>query len=265
LNIEKPSKELSATEIISLSFNLYRSKFLQFFLPFLIQGIIIGTFSFVLTSTFPMPETPTLPNSPNTSFYYEEMFPWLFSFISTVIVIGVLSGLVSWIVGTTTTGIAVKYASDQIETGTSNLRTSFNFALSKLPSLLPSQFVAGILIVIGMLFFVVPGIILAIMFSLIVPTIIIEKRGAFESLGRSKKLVSNRWQETFVLGLILAIISFVVMGATLVISMPFNTSNLIVNPFITNITIAFVGPIYPIAIIFLYYSLVARENQSSIG
>ncbi|MFC1486841.1 hypothetical protein ACFLRN_04040 [Thermoproteota archaeon] len=174
MNVKKPSRELSATEIISLSFNLYRSKFLQFFLPFLVQGLIIGTFSFVLTSAFPMPETPTLPNSPNTSFYYEELFPWFFSFISTVIVIGVLSGLVSCIVGTTTTGIVVKNASDQIESGTSNLRVSFNFAVSKLPSLLPAQFVAGLLVVIGMLFFIVPGVIIAIMFSLIIPTIIVE-------------------------------------------------------------------------------------------
>ncbi|MFP3985257.1 MAG: hypothetical protein ACLFU9_04750 [Candidatus Bathyarchaeia archaeon] len=53
-----------------------------------------------------------------------------------VIIIVVLSGFVAWLIGAITAGIAVKYASDQIEKGSSNLGISFNFALSKLPSLL---------------------------------------------------------------------------------------------------------------------------------
>jgi len=136
MNGEKPSRELSVSEIISLTFNLYRSKFLQFFLPFLISGIITGIFTYVITSSFPIPETPVIPASPSTTFYSEVLIPWLFSLISTVIVIGILSGLVLWLVGTTTTGVVIKNASDQIEKGTSNLGVSFNFAISKLPSLL---------------------------------------------------------------------------------------------------------------------------------
>ncbi|MFC1486842.1 hypothetical protein ACFLRN_04045 [Thermoproteota archaeon] len=73
-------------------------------------------------------------------------------------------------------------------------------------------------------------------------------------------LVSNRWQETFIVGLFLGIISIIVTGAAFVLSIPFNTTNLMVNPFLTNIIIAFVGPIYPIAVTFLYYSMVIREN-----
>jgi len=177
-------------------------------------------------------------------------------------VIGVLSGLVLWIVGTTTTGIVIKNASDHIEKGTSNLNVSFNFAISKLPSLLIAQFIAGILIVIGMIFFVVPGIIIAIMFSLILPTIIVEQKGAFESLGRSKKLVSKRWLKTFALLLILGIIALIVNGGATLLAEPFSIVHPIVNPLITNIISAFVSPIYPIAITYLYYSMLARENPT---
>lgn len=77
---------------------------------------------------------------------------------------GVLSGLVSWIVDIVATGAAVRYASDKIEKGEANLGSSFSFTLSKLIPLLIAQFIFGVLLVIGLLLFIIPGIITAIMF-----------------------------------------------------------------------------------------------------
>ena len=203
-----------------------------------------------------------MPTTPSVTSSNEELIAWFFALLSNIIVIGILSGLVMWIVGTTTTGIAIKNASDQIEKGTSKLGVSFNFAISKLPSLLVAQFVVGILMVIGMLLFIVPGIIIAIMFSLVFPAIIIDQKGTFESLGRSKKLVSNRWLKTFALLLVSGIIVLIVSGIVYVLAMPFSTIHPIVNPLITNIISALVSPIYPIAITYLYYAMVAREIPS---
>jgi len=228
-------------------------------LPFLISGIILGISIYAITSSFPLPTPPPIPTSPGAPLPYEELIEWFFALLSAIIMISILSGLVSWIVGTTTTGVVIKNASDQIEKGTSNLGVSFNFTISKLPSLLVAQFVAGILIVIGMLLLIVPGIIIAIMFSLVLPAIIIEQKGTFESLGRSKKLISNRWLKTFALLLVLGIIVLIVGGIAFVLAMPFSTIHPIVNPLITSIISAFVSPIYSIAITYLYYAMVARE------
>jgi len=260
LNFEKPSRELSVGEILSLSFKLYRSRFLQFFLPFLISGIIIGISTYAITSSFPIPTPPSIPTSPGAPLPYEELIAWFSAFLMATIMIVGLSGLVLWIVGTTITGVVIKNASDQIEKGTSNLGVSFNFAISKLPSLLVAQFVAGILIAIGMLLLIVPGIIIAIMFLLALPAIIIERKGTLESLGRSKKLVSKRWLKTFALLLVLGIIVLIVNGVAIVLAIPFNFIHPIINPLVTNIISAFVSPIYPIAITYLYYAMVAREN-----
>ncbi len=253
MSFEKPSHELSIGEILSLTVNLYISEFLQFFLPFLIAGITLGLSTYAIISSFPIPTPPSATPSG------EELITWFFAFLSTVIVIGILSGLVSWIVGTTTSGVVVKCASDKIEKGTSNLGVCFNFAMSKLPSLLIAQFVAGILIVIGLLLLIIPSIIIAIMFSLIIPTIIVEQKGAFESLGRSRRLASNRWSKTFVLLLILGIIVGIVNGVASVLVMPLNLIHPIISPLVTNVISAFVSPIYPIAITYLYYAMVARE------
>ena len=110
-----------------------------------------------------------------------------------------------------------------------------------------------------MLLFIVPGIIIAIMFSLVIPTIISEQKGAFESLGRSKKLVSKRWLKAFLLMLIFGIIVFIVNNVASVLAGPFSTVHPIANSLITSIIAAFASPIYPIAITYLYYAMVARE------
>jgi len=219
----------------------------------------MGVSTYAIISSFPMPTPPSISAYRGAPLPYEELIEWVFAFLRAIIMISILSGLVSWIVGTTTTGIVIKNASDQIEKGTSNLGVSFNFAISKLPSLLVAQFIAGILAVIGMLLFIVPGIIITIMFSLVIPAIIVEQKGAFESLGRSKKLVSNRWLKTFALLLVLGIIALIVGGIVFVLALLFSASYPIVNLLITSIMSAFVSPIYLIAITYLYYAMVARE------
>jgi len=263
LNISKPSRELSVEEIISSTFNLYRSQFLQFFLPFLVLRMITGVSTYVITSSFPIPMPPEMPASPSTIFIQEELLPWFFELISKVVIIGALSGLVLWIVGTTVVGIAIKNASDQIEKGGSNLNVSLNSAVSKIPSLLAAQFIAGILIVLGFFLFIVPGIIVAIMFSLILPAIIIEQKGFMESLGRSRTLVSNRWMKAFLLLLVLGIIVIIVNTAASFLAEPLSTVHPIANSLTASIISAFASPIYPIAITYLYYSMVTRENPPS--
>lgn len=253
MNVEKPSRELSIGEILSLTLNLYLSKFLQFFLPFLIAGIITGLSTYAIMSSFPIPE------QPSTTAPYEEVFEWLVTVLTTAIIIGGLTALVTWIVTTTTTGIATKYASDQIEKGTPNLGASLNFTISKLPSLLIAQFITGILTVIGLLCFIIPGIIITIMFSLIIPAIIIEQKGAFESLGRSRRLVRNRWLKTFALQLILIIIVIIVSVIANLLATPLNITYPHTNLIVTSIASSFVAPISSIAMTYLYYAMVARE------
>jgi hypothetical protein len=259
LTVEKPSRELSFGEIFSLTFNLYGSKFLQFFAPFLISAIITGLCTYVATSYFPIPEPPVIPTNPDPTYVYDVLGPWFSSLISTVIVLVVLSGLVSWILNSIVYGIATKNASDHLETGTSNLGASFSYTLSKLPWLLPAQLVVGILVVAGMLLFIVPGVIIAIMFSLVIPAIIIEQKGIFESLGRSRLLVSQRWANTFVILLIAGIIVGFPLGVVNAV-VSYLSVPLIVSSLVTNVAAAFLAPIFPIALTCLYYSMLAREN-----
>ena len=264
MHFEKPNRELFVGEIISGTFRLYISRFLLFYLPFLVAGLITGILTSALFLSFPLPTQPPPGASPT------QVLQWFGSFISALIGLAIFGGIVSWVIGSIATGMVVKSASDVIEKGAGNLQESFTFTMSKLPSLLVASIITGVLILVGILLLVIPGIILLIIFSLVVPAIIIEQKGAFDSLGRSSKLVSNRWLKTFVLLIVIGLIivaislitSFVLLpGYVYSAAPPFgNGATFAIGLIISTIVGSFISPILPLAETLLYYSMIARES-----
>ena len=191
----------------------------------------------------------------------DQILNWLPGYIAATIALAVATGFVSWIVGSMAQGISIKYTSDFLEKGEASLGSSFSFAGSRILSILAASLITGVLIFLGALAFVVPGIILAVMFSLVIQTIIIENTGALESLSRSRQLVKDRWLKTFGLLLLLGIIVFVVVGISSVISSPFGVASTLVSSVLS----ALILPIIPIGFTLYYYSMEARINPEPPG
>jgi hypothetical protein len=186
---------------------------------------------------------------------------WFSSFFAALFFIAIVFGVISWVIGAIATGMVIKGASDVLVKGGGTLQESFSFAMSRLGSLLGASLLTGILILVGTLLFVIPGIILAIMFSLVVPAIIIEEKNVFESLDRSRRLVSNRWSDVFVIFLIVGIIIFAVSGTLSLgnfIIFRFGTIPLAISTMIASL----ITPIVPLVSTSLYYSMLARESGS---
>src|SRR5580693_4977855 len=79
-----------------------------------------------------------------------------------------------------------------------------------------ASILAGIAIGIGLILVIVPGLILATIWAVIVPVIVIERTGALASFGRSRELVRGRaWHvfATLVLVYIILIVVDIVLGA----------------------------------------------------
>lgn len=250
MSVSKPSGELTIGEIITQTFALYSEKFTQYLIPFLIAGAITGMFTIAVNYAITIPA-----NLPSTA-TPQEILNWLPGYLSAVLAIAFLTGIIGWIISYIAEGITIKFASDTLEKGQANLQASFNFTISRLLSLLAVSIITGILIIIGLIAFVVPGIILAIMFSLVVPAIIIENVGALESLSRSRLLVSDRWLKTFGLLLLLYIIIGIVSALLGLITTPFGLA----SPLVSSILTAFIQPILPIGLTLYYYSMIARAT-----
>jgi len=266
LRIQKPLRELSVSEILYQTFNLYGSRFTQFLLPFLVAGIVIGVINAIFQWYYLMPLAEKIQNMSLVT-PTRETLAVLLSLLADLIVVTLFLSIVTWVINTIVHGVAVKFASDAVEKGHASLREGLSAALSRLGSLFGAGLVTGILIFLGLLLLIVPGILIAIMFSLVVPAIMIDRKGVFESLGRSQKLVSKRWGKTFVLLLLIGIIfllvssitSLIVSSVTSALTTPLEAA----SPVVSSLIMALVAPILPIATTLLYYSMVARETPSS--
>jgi hypothetical protein len=89
---------------------------------------------------------------------------------------------------------------------------SLGFATSRLHSVLWVSVLVGLATIAGFIALIIPGIYLAVAFSLALPVLLLENKKGGSALGRSRKLVSGRWWRVF--GVLLAgyILASVIAG-----------------------------------------------------
>jgi hypothetical protein len=170
--------------------------------------------------------------------------------------------LVNVIFSTVAQGSAIKMTSEEITKGQVNIGASVRFAVSKLLSIWALSIIVGIIVFLGFIALIVPGIILAIMYSLALPVLLIESKGVTESMGRSRQLVSHRWGKTF--GTFLAL-GIIVIIASLIVSAITAPLGNILGPVANGILSAFYQPLFPILVTVFYYSNLARTAAPPPG
>jgi uncharacterized membrane protein len=253
MDIQKPAHELSLEEILRWTFTLYSRNFTTFLIPFLAAALVIGSLGAVVSNF----ATTAVANIPEPGASPEEIQNWLWSFMAAMLAIVFIMGIISWIISTVVNGVCVKCAAELIEKGKASLTEAFNFTVYKLVSLLAAALITVILIGLGLLALIVPGIILLIMFSLVVPAIMIEEIGALDSLSRSRRLVSYRWLKTFALLLIVYLAVIFVSYIGNLIGQPLGSFSTLVG----SVAAAFIQPIIPISLTVYYYAMVAKEAK----
>ena len=74
----------------------------------------------------------------------------------------------------------------------------------KLVGIILLQIVVSILVFIGFIFFVIPGVILALMWAVSLPSLVVEDKGVFESMSRSSELTKHNRMR--ILGVVLVVL-----------------------------------------------------------
>jgi hypothetical protein len=249
----KPQTELSVETTVSETFDLYFKNFATLFVPLLIAYLVSGAIGVPLSNY-----VSTIPQVPTTG-TTDDVLNWFNKYVPTLIALGLVTGLIIWIIYVIAYGSVIKCSSELIENNKTSLEGAVRFTARKLLSLLAAGILLGIIIVVGLIALVIPGIILALMFSLTISAIMIENVGTIDGMSRSRALVSHRWLKTFavllIVGIILAIVSFI---AGLIAS-PLGDYSWILS----NIISAFIAPILPVALAVHYYSMRAKEQPAT--
>lgn len=237
------SRELSLGDVISKTFTLYRRYLKEYLIIFAITEGIIGILLTVLTHIVVEPTA----SASATLGQETALLGSLLEFLGLILLIGLAISAIG-------IGAAIKMTSEEITGTKPELRASVMFAISKLPRFWAVAIITGVLVFVGLLAILVPGFILLIMLSLAIPALLIENTGILASIGRSRRLVSNRWLKTFALAIVLGIIIGVAGLVTDLIGSLFGPASQIVSSILS----ATYVPLSPIALTVYYYSNVAR-------
>ena len=242
-----PGRELGIGEVLETTFSLYQRDFSKYFLLFAIVGVVIGVVTALARLVFVYPIPPVNPTP-------QQFNNWILGRLAVLGAILLITFVVTIVFVPIAQGGAIKMASDRIEKGQADLGAAIRLAASRLLGIWALSIIVGILIVVGLIALIVPGIILGIMFSLAFPALIIENKGVSASMDRSRQLVGHRWGKSFVLYLVIGIIVAIASAIVSVASAPLGFA----SPVVSGLLSAFYEPLVPILLTVYFYSNVAR-------
>ena len=123
-----------------------------------------------------------------------------------------IATLLAIVGGRIATGATIKIASGAYLSENADWRASIRFALQHLGSLLVLTLLSTVAIFFGFFLCLIPGIFLAVAFTLDVPVLFLEGKKGSSALQRSMELVKDNWWRTFGILIVTGIIGGVVGG-----------------------------------------------------
>ena len=116
---------------------------------------------------------------------------------------------------------------------------------------------------LGLVLLIVPGLVLLTLWSLLIPVIVLERRGVLESFGRSRELVRGHAWRVFAIVVLLGILQAVVSGIlrSLLDGIAGSYAGYALGDLLAN---ALIGPLSAIAVAVIYFELVrARVGDAA--
>jgi hypothetical protein len=165
-------------------------------------------------------------------------------------------------IGATTKAVSERYLGNPVTIG-----AAMKEAWSSLGTLILNQLVVGVIVAVGFLLLIVPGILWTLSYSMIVPVTILETRRRSlnrpEIRRRSWELVRDNRGKVFAIMFVIIVIQMLLgWGAQLVVNTILGTGStaLILGGVSSNLASIFIYPLQTIAITLLYYDLRIRKE-----
>ncbi len=202
-------KEMGLGGILDQAIALFKNHFgLLFGIALCLMVPYTLLVSFGLPTLVPaLAEMPPNPTPEQAEEYLEQIMEALPVMI---VVFGGLILLFFLIVSPVTEAATIWAVSEAYLDGRPSVSGAMGFAFKRLRSLLWTKLLASLLITLGMLLFIIPGVILAFRYFLASYVVVIEGKSGGEALKRSGQLMKGNAGRVFVLGFLVAIIGSLV-------------------------------------------------------
>jgi len=175
----------------------------------------------------------------------------------------IVSCILSWILGTLSSGMVIAMVADELTGQKASLKKSFSKVLEVFWSLLITSLMVTIIILLGSLLFIIPGIIFAVWYCLAETTVVLEGKEKTEALNRSKELTSGYRIDVFYVLLVLVIICFISTSILVILRwLLLGTSLATLIVFIESIVSAFLSLVGPSILTVVYFELLTRKTAT---
>ncbi len=130
--------------------------------------------------------------------------------------------------------------------------------------LLVAGILAGIAIGIGLLLLIVPGLFLLTIWAVLAPVIVIERKDALSSFGRSRELVRGHGWQVFGVIVVLFLLQFIVTGV--IQALANSVADSVVGYSVADLLVRLlVAPLSALAAAVLYFELKALRGEPVLG
>ncbi len=125
-----------------------------------------------------------------------------------------LSGLIGVMIQQLLTGALTRGAAGSLIGRPVDVGGSYRYAFSRLGGLIGLAFLIALVVGVGFILLIIPGIIFSVFLAMAVPAFIVERRGVTESMSRSWNLVRGSWWHVlgvvFVAGILASIVNGII-------------------------------------------------------
>ena len=169
------------------------------FIPMIISGILSAILTFILKGALLTP------------FRYGMRPTTMFGYGLSIVV-----GLIIFVISLIMSGWTVSMVKQKLEGLTVDLNTSFSYTLERLVSLIVAAILVAIIVGIGLVLLIIPGLIALILLIASTQAIIIENAGGIDALKMSYEFARKNFMDMLIFVIITAIVTAILMFIPLI-------------------------------------------------
>jgi hypothetical protein len=241
-------REMGFKETVTKSFSLYRQNFKAYLIVFLLAAGISGLINIGIEKVYPIPMS-----SPNPSFL-EQLTDQIASLPQSILTVVALSPVTS-----ISNSMGISLSADLLEKQHSSLGQSWRLTRERFRQVWLVTILANLLASLGFALFLLPGVLLSIIFFVATPVVLLENKGAVYGLNRSRQLVNKIWGRIF--GLVL--FTGLIVGIPTLLAGLIVPSQSLLGVLSSSLIEALYLPFFIGLITITYYSTVARMTEQS--
>jgi L-cystine uptake protein TcyP (sodium:dicarboxylate symporter family) len=171
------------------------------------------------------------------------------------------TGLIGWVIQQVLLGALTRGAAGSLIGRAVDVGASYRYALSRLGGLIILALLYAIIVAVGFILLIIPGIIFGVFLAVAMPSFIVERKSASEALSRSWNLVSGSFWHT--LGVI--VVAFILAGIVNGVISALGGSTFIGSWLMSAVAQVITAPFVALVGVVLYVDLRVRREGLDAG